>query len=176
MPPVLPQRLRALTLWPEWAWAIHHLDKRVENRTWALPVGEWFALHAGKSPGGKPTLEAACDADVAIRLMAQSAGWEVSTTPGNIRTSRVTFRRMGRRSVDWNVLDTPTSAIVGLFRVVRAEPPQTGDLGGWRVGAQVGNVFEYAPLAASIPCGGAQGLWTVPAEVAERVRAEVADG
>ena len=44
--------LRALTLWPEWAWAIHHLDKRVENRGWPIPAGEWFALHAGKSPTG----------------------------------------------------------------------------------------------------------------------------
>ena len=153
---------RALTLWPEWAWAIHHLDKRVENRTWALPIGEWFALHAGKSPGGKPTLEAACDADVAIRLTAQSAGWQVATTNGDLRTSKVTFRKE-RHSVAWNVLETPTSTILGVFRVIRTEPPNRGDLTGWRVPGQVGNVLEYRPLPAPIPgVKGAQGIWRLP--------------
>lgn len=27
--------MKALTVWPEWAWAIVHAGKNVENRTWA---------------------------------------------------------------------------------------------------------------------------------------------
>lgn len=45
------QVLKAITLHRPWAWAITHLDKRVENRTWKcpLPGGSLFAIHAGKS-------------------------------------------------------------------------------------------------------------------------------
>ena len=157
--------LRALTLWPEWAWAIHHLDKRVENRTWCIPKGEWFALHAGKSVGGRPGLEAACDADVSVRFMARAAGWSVTYTAGNIKTSRAMFQKEGQR-IDWNVLESPTSTILGLFRVTRHDQPGRGDLDGWRVPDLVGNVFEYRPLPTPVPCKGAQGLWTVPEDVA----------
>lgn len=48
-------RRRALTLWPEWVYAIVHLGKRIENRGWPPPeslIGQPFALHAGKSIGG----------------------------------------------------------------------------------------------------------------------------
>ena len=44
------QVLKAVTLHRPWAWAITHLDKRVENRSWKcpLPGGSLFAIHAGK--------------------------------------------------------------------------------------------------------------------------------
>lgn len=29
--------LRALTLWPEWAYAVCHLGKNIENRQWVPP-------------------------------------------------------------------------------------------------------------------------------------------
>ena len=163
MPVTFPTRLRALPLWPEWAWAIHYLDKRVENRTWPIATGEWFALHAGKHPittGGIYAL-----AEMAVR-----AGWTVSGKVGG-----GTFAK-GDRSVPFDARDVPTSAILGLFRVTCADAPGWGPLGGWRVPDQVGNAFEYRPLREPVACRGAQGLWTVPAEVVERVRAEVSHG
>lgn len=42
--------MRALTLWQPWAYAITHLGKRVENRSWAAPEalrGCKIAVHAG---------------------------------------------------------------------------------------------------------------------------------
>lgn len=165
--------MRALTLWPEWAWAIHNLDKRVENRGWPIPLGEWFALHAGKNPGGRPGSEAACDADVAVRFMARAAGWAVTATAGDLRTSRITFAKPGAAAVEWNVYESPTSAIVGLFCITRNDQPGRGDLGGWRVPDAVGNVLNYRPLTSPVPCKGAQGLWTVPPDVAALVRERV---
>lgn len=47
--------LRAVSLWPEWVYAILHLNKRVENRSWPAPpkfIGQRIALHAGKGFGG----------------------------------------------------------------------------------------------------------------------------
>ena len=142
--PTEAPRLRALTLWPEWAWAIHHLDKRVENRTWALPVGEWFALHAGKHLGGRPGHDAGVEAVTSVRYMATRAGWNLApvfpTLPSPIDRDR--------KAASAILFSVATSAIVGLFRVTRTEPPDRGDLTGWRVPEQVGNVFEYAPLAS----------------------------
>jgi len=48
--------LHAITLHPEWSWAIAYipepLAKRCENRTWTpsprqLQPGDWLAIHAG---------------------------------------------------------------------------------------------------------------------------------
>jgi hypothetical protein len=49
-------KLHGLTLWEPWSWAILSLPeairKDVENRGWPMPapfVGEWVALHAGRT-------------------------------------------------------------------------------------------------------------------------------
>jgi len=44
------QPLRAITLHRPWAYAIAHLGKRVENRTWPCPLapGSLLAIHAGR--------------------------------------------------------------------------------------------------------------------------------
>lgn len=165
----LPKRIRALTLWPEWAWAIHFLDKRIENRTWALPVDEWFALHAGKHIGGRPGMGATQEGLDSLKLMANRAGWRFETTHV---TEGVQVDWKGR-VVAAKIRTIQTSAIPGLFRVVRCEAPGHGDLTGWRVPDQTGNVFEYRPLKAAIPCSGAQGLWTVKPEIEAQIRADV---
>lgn len=144
-----PFTIRALTLWPEWVWAIHHLGKRVENRTWGLPVNEWFALHAGKHIGGRPGRVAKSEGMRALWSMAVRAGTNPVVCVADI--------------------EAESSCIRGLFRVIRNEAPGHGDLTGWRVPEQVGNVFEYRPLTTPIPCSGAQGLWTVGDEVAKAI-------
>lgn len=147
--------LRALTLWPEWAFAVHHLGKRVENRTWKIPKDEWIMLHAGKYLGGKPGRTALCSATEALDYMSSLAGW---TRYG------ATYQDSEGREVD--IRDTPLlSHILGAFRVTHHDMPFKGDLSGWRVPEQVGNVFDYRPLAAPVPCKGAQGLWHVPDDV-----------
>lgn len=43
--------LRALTLIQPWAYAVCHLGKNIENRTWPAPkwiLGQHLAIHAGK--------------------------------------------------------------------------------------------------------------------------------
>ena len=63
--------MKALTLTPEWAWAVTALDKRVENRTWRPPermIGQRIAIHAGKA---RPDIGA-------VELMAGCSGWRVT--------------------------------------------------------------------------------------------------
>lgn len=164
--------LRALTLWPEWAWAIHHLDKRVENRGWPIPLGEWFALHAGKSIGGRPGAAFVEDGLLAVQDMAHRAGWSL----GGPLASTV-FTKAGRKvhmrgtETACAACDPPCSpmrgwAILGVFRVT-AHLRSSAD--PWHVPGEIGNRFDYRPLREPVPCKGAQGLWTVPEDVAARV-------
>lgn len=47
-------KIRGLTLHRPWGFAIAHLDKRVENRTWYcwLDVGDYIAIHNGSKWDG----------------------------------------------------------------------------------------------------------------------------
>jgi|GEM_PF-4111849 len=69
--------MRALTIWPEWLFAIQHLGKRVENRTWTQKgvVGERIVLHAGVNIGGRPGKRAAESGLLALGGMAVLNGW-----------------------------------------------------------------------------------------------------
>lgn len=171
---------RALTLWPEWAWAIHNLDKRIENRDWAIPTGEWFALHAGKAVGGRQGAPAEMEGIEGLGYMAERAGWSLSFTGAVGKSWSIVFRRDNESTVAHDprcemerANPIRTSAIVGLFRVTRNDQPGRGDLEGWRVPDAVGNVLDYRPLTSPVPCKGAQGLWTVPPDVAALVRERV---
>lgn len=154
--------MRALTLWPEWAWAVHYLDKRLENRGYKLPFGEWIALHAGAHLGGRKGSVAEAEARENVRDMAIRAGW---TTDGGLWNC-YDFRR-GDQLVRLDPTKPLNSMIHGLFRV---NIYAMGAPGGWHVPGQIGNCFEYLPLAEPVPCKGAQGLWTVPADVVEQMR------
>ena len=49
--------MHALTLRHPWVWAVAHLGKRIENRTWEPPedlIGKHIAIHGSVSPKTKP--------------------------------------------------------------------------------------------------------------------------
>jgi hypothetical protein len=153
--------LRALTLWPEWAWAVHFLDKDLENRTWEIPDGEWFGLHAGMNVGGRKGVPATVEGWEAVRFMAGRAGW----TPAE-GTYRLHDYRKGDRSVSRDPMKPLESHLHGLMRV---KDYVTRGSRSWYVPGQIGNVFEYRPLVEPVPCSGKQGLWRVPSAVVERM-------
>ena len=165
------QPLRALTLWPEWAWAITHLDKRVENRTWwhGLPAGTRIAIHAGKHVGGRPGPRAAGEAMDLVCGMAWEAGWDSDWNAVG-STVRTNFEK-GDRSVTCWSHKIPTSAIVAVVELgARGARPHNG----WTVpGDEHWWLDEVVVLRQPVPCSGAQGLWTVPEEVAAAVLAQV---
>jgi len=144
--------LKALTLWPEWVYAVHHLGKRVENREWAIPIGRTFALHAGRSIGGRPGKVAEEEGLESVQFMARRAGVQMDF---HLRAN-----------------DIGTSMIYGVFRVLSVDRPGEGALDGWRVPDAFGNNFRYWPLREPISVKGAQGLWTVPDEIEAAIRAQ----
>lgn len=159
--------MRALTLWPEWAWAILHLDKRYENRGRGVPphlIGERIAIHAGKTIGGGGERTGAFDA---VAAQAERAGWDVDWTLIG-RDVRATFSR-GRDVVELRSLDEiVTSAIVGT--VVLAGPAAPGHAVPWGAyGEHAWPLADVRRLRHPIPHKGALGPWIVPDPVAQVV-------
>lgn len=142
--------LQALTLWPEWAWAVSQLGKDVENRAWPKPpfalVGRCLAIHAGKRVGGGVSTP-----DEALEVMLATAEFA-----------------LGARPDAPDLADVPTSAIVAVVRIGEVGfglPSPWSAPEGWQLGFS-----DIAVFPAPLPCSGHQGLWQVPAEVLVELR------
>ena len=171
--------MRALTVWPEWAWAIRWLGKDVENRYWLPPMhpGDELAIHAGRNPGGTGRRAEALRSLEGVAYMAQRAGWEVRARAdgGDVE---LWFRR------------TPPGAGAPVERVLRA-----GDLvrGAVVAAAVLGSYLdpgaalspwadpqqqqwplcEMRPVPAPVPCRGYQRIWYLPPDVEDAVRGQL---
>lgn len=173
-------RILALTLWPEWAWAICYLGKRVENRGWKDDrlVGSYLALHAGKSVGGAPRRGAASAGVDAVADMALRAGWEVAGRHLDDAEPWVEIKEPGSDytmplGTSWGV---SRGAVVAVAKVTGFVAPE-GDGGPWHVPGQWGwQLDEVVVLGTPVAARGHQRLWRLPPELLEAVRREYRDG
>lgn len=167
--------MSALTLWPEWAWAIATLDKRVENRGWMhrLPPGSLLAIHAGAAIGGRPGPVARDEGMAALVLMALRAGWQILGPTWRLGSTALTATK-GERSVWIGAPQVRRSAVVAVGRL--AIGPQPDQELGWAVPGQRHWWMDRVwPLAKPVACTGRQGLWRLPPNVDAMVRAQVDD-
>lgn len=135
--------IRAVTLTPEWAWAVCHLDKRVENRTWAPYqfVGQTFALHAGAA---KPQWRA-------VEIMACCADWSMYGYARDFKKGDTIVNRPDRKLV--------TGAIVATFTLAGIRAVRDVDAVGWECGPFCWDFADVKLLDRPIPCRGMLGLW-----------------
>lgn len=153
--------MRALTLYPEWAWAILHLGKDVENRLWLPPralAGQWVALHAGAHVGGRPGQVARTEGMLGLYEMAHRAGWmEVAQTLPT--DDPFWWERGAQRAHEPMSHEVTRRAIVGIVRFsspARSTSP-------WAVpGQHHWPILQVVALPAPVLCPGALGLWRVP--------------
>lgn len=172
----MAEPLRAITLWPEWVWAITVLGKPVENRSWwhNLPAGTKIALHAGKHIGGHPGATAKMMGLRRVQGQSWEAGWSSGTSFMNERLDGLDeyrFERGAERHLV-QVAHIPTSAIVAIVTLGAREdrPIVRGTPTGWAVPGDVHWWFdEVQVLPTPVPCAGRQGLWTVPPHIAAEV-------
>lgn len=148
--------MKAITLIQPWSYAVAHLGKPVENRTWCPPrqvVGQRIAIHAGKKLD-----EDAC-VTVALRLMGQpqdlpdtfvhGAVEAVATLAGFVVVENGHARAFGRADV----------------RLMNS---------AWWVGPVGWHLTDVVALPKPVPCRGAQGLWTLTDDVEADVREQMA--
>jgi hypothetical protein len=152
--------LFALTLWPEWAWAIAHLDKGCENRTWTpdkgtLLPGDWLAIHAGAHIGGRPGSVALGEGLQRVVQAAGECGWTCEQTAERQWV-------LTKPSFNPVVLDAPHIATRALVALVRHQRIEVGGDGPWvHVDAFQWRWSEHVRLDEPILCRGMQGLWQV---------------
>jgi hypothetical protein len=162
--------MRALTLHPEWAHAIAHLGKRIENRPWKPPeklLGERIAIHAGKSVGGRPGFPAMLDGCRAVAardpltVFALEAGEAYLGTPLRMRLIETSAIIATARLDGWS--DAEGRAELP----AEATPPDA-----WRWGDPTSPFWWHLSdvrLVVPVPCRGSLGLWTVPEDVVGRL-------
>lgn len=159
----------ALTLWPEWAWAITHLGKDAENRSErfarqiARRVGDgWLAIHAGvKRPADFAAVAAMYDGQVDA-FPGDADDPSASADPG--------WLFGGRSGVFIKDADLPRGAIVALAKIGDVLLP--GARAPWKLTFSA--ALALSPvliLPEPIPCKGKQGLWTPAPDIQERLRA-----
>lgn len=154
--------MKALTLYPEWAFAVAHLGKRVENRTWCPPpgllrVGDQLAIHGGAAFGGTSTRigvggkvpSAWLDAVRDMVTMARRAGAPMP--------ERITMRRL---------IEAAQGKIVAVARF-GGTPTSVND--PWFVGPVGWLLEDVQVLRQPVACKGAQGLWDLPPAVLAQV-------
>jgi hypothetical protein len=171
-PPEHPRVRYALTLFPEWAWAVEHLGKDIENRPWqpakTLAMGEWMGVHAGAFVGGSKahSMEAMRVALDRVARRAERSDWSVVVEVGDLcysyhytRGDEKRTMTCRHRSQPWQPGDLPVRAIVAVARLTdvttRSPSPWAapGDL-HWKLG-------EVKTLPRPIPHTGRWGLWPI---------------
>lgn len=159
----------AITLWPEWAWAICYLGKATENRSWYPPrelIGRRLAIHAGAYVGGRKAQAAAAEAVDAVSRMAGFAGWRITTHSDRRGPFAIEAVRLRERAATTFAADgphlagfgsVPTSAVVAVATLASVDDE---DRTPWDVpGEWHWRLADVVVLDRPVPMRGAQGLW-----------------
>lgn len=156
--------MKALTLWPEWAYAILKLGKRVENRGWLPPRGLTdFAIHAGKQIGGNGRDP---NGDIGVMLqVASDAGvrWDGKSLA---EMGYQNYRELLRKT--YIEIDEIRSSVVCVVRLASVLPKRPQNFDGWHAPDSFGWVLDDVRPVERLVCRGAQGLWPVPSPLVVR--------
>ncbi len=150
--------MKALSIHPEWAFAITHLGKRVENRGWRPPaaaIGEYFAIHASRHFGGGQGKKRALRQVEALRRMAKRAGW---TDKG--LDEALAAAAASSTCPRTEIPGVPVGSIVATARLVSCRHPLTLNE-PWALGPWCWILDDVCRLEEPIDCKGRQGLWNV---------------
>lgn len=159
--------MRALTLWPEWAWAICHLGKRIENRTWPVPSwmrGEQLAIHAGGQVGGNSGSTALLSGVSGLLVMAERDGWSYSAKrflkKTIVKRIVVDFWRGNERLV-FDTDEIPRKAIVATCEILEVPLPRLSRVSNpWAVDhLEHWELCGVVVLPKAVSINGSQGLW-----------------
>lgn len=177
--------MKALTLWRPWSDAIVRGSKRVENRPWAPPasaLGQVIAIHAGArfdSEAFAGLREKASEVGVVLRDSttcpmgivgtARLVGWldlRGVCLPGPTVEER--YDRAYVAALPGETTHPPSAA----FRARVARTLRLDDDLWWA--GPVGWLLDDVVAIDPVPCRGALGLWSMPADVEAVVRERVA--
>ncbi len=146
--------MRGLTVQEPWCSAITYGTKRVENRTWATPYRGLLAVHAGRS----------------VDFEASDIAWKAASL-SHLRDTPPSA---------WK--DVPLGAIIAVAELAGCHRDEETALyragmppcSPWAVSCAWHWVLRNVrSLPAPVPCRGMLGLWRLPEDVEEAVRAQL---
>jgi len=167
--------MKAITLWPEWCWAIRQLGKNVENRSWRPPdtlrIGESIAIHAGASFGGK-TGESKTWSRIfdPIAGIAQRSCWNIRIdVMANII---VAYNVLSGKRISDRIVTMPCGGVVAVatFDGTLVPGREESTQWPWWADDQFGWVLrDVTMLPKIVRCTGRQRLWNLSREIEEAV-------
>lgn len=149
--------MKALTLHQPWATCIAQHGKRVENRTWAPPqpiIGQRIAIHAGMR----------LNREVCLRLFDEE-GIELAPASKLPLGAVVATARVAGWASDQGWAQEPTLDFFG----VTEQQARDALRSSWWIGP-IGWILDHVIAVPPVACKGAQGLWSLPADVERAVR------
>lgn len=149
--------LHAITVRQPWATLIAHGVKDVENRDWSphpALLGQYIAIHAGKSVDAQAWSEAASlaesqgllDSDPLLRSFVFFGGHDVAK--GKHKAGRALSQLMRSQTY---------GAIIALAKVAGCQSKEDCK-SPWFMGPFAWNLESVVPIDP-VPCSGSQGLW-----------------
>jgi hypothetical protein len=169
--------MKAITLHPEWAWAICRLGKNVENRTWKPPqsfaIGSRVAIHAGVAFGGAGPFTNINRVFDPVATMARRAGWRLGIEKAE--NSVIGFHTKRDDTFKAKVHQMPRGAVVavatfaGILSPARRSWMKEEDWPWWAVDQFGWVLTDVVVLDKAVECRGMQRLWTLGEDVARVV-------
>lgn len=146
--------MKALSLSQPWCWSVVHpaVCKHVENRSWMPPIdmiGQTIAIHAAKSWDDKRVYQLTLNKHTQLYTPIGyliALGFEPPSRKESYAASAIV-------------------AIATIDRVVTKADTLEPDQRRWFFGPFGWVLTDMRRLEQPVPCGGKQGLWTVPAEL-----------
>lgn len=160
----------ALTLRHPWIWAVVHLGKRIENRTWEPPehlIGQYIAIHGAVPPKGKSEQIALSEDITAIyqgilRKLPQGEQLELA--------QYFKHRFPHPYSSDRTLIEVENTVMPGIVAVARLERVITESDSPWFFGPYGFVLADVTVLPEPVACKGAQKFWKLPTDVLAQVR------
>ena len=181
-----PSSMRGLTLTQPWASLVAIGAKRIETRSWSTNYRGPIAIHAAKG-FPKECQRLACDAAL-YREPLVAAGMDVYTPPPEhwyhapsyhyrgglplgaiVATARLAYVFMTGDTLNYEH-DVRTKR--GPNGLTYEMTPQEIAFGNYEPGRYGWVLTDVQRLPEPIPCKGALGLWTVPAEIVAQLKGQ----
>lgn len=185
--------MKAITLYPEWAWAVCNLGKDIENRRYEPSkgmIGSTIAIHAGLQVAGKSSsVDIRKRAMNEISNMAKKAMWDARYAKDE---DRYYFRNVSNGAeVDLDEDDITLGAIVAVAKLDRCDFAHIGyremDIGtrkerietrkyseGWSAPGLYGwALSDIFVLDNPVKCRGNQRIWNLQLETIEAVQCDI---
>jgi hypothetical protein len=155
--------VKALTLTQPWATLVAIGAKRIETRSWSTNHRGLIAIHAGKAMPRECRAFAYADpAGQALNDAGILLGGDCAELP---RGAVVAIARLVAVVCTDNVIDQPDEFFGG-----RGLLPHELAFGDYSAGRYAWVLDRVVALSTPVPCKGALGLWTVPADIVHLVR------